>query len=314
VLGVGVDFLTVTVGTDGAAGLMAISEFHEQGKPQAGFGRSEERLSVGGKCWRRWEPHQESREWGKAYECWEWSSGDARWPSQQIRGIEGVRPSRVDVAFDFAVDESLMSDAIIERCRDVLVFKGISDGISGQAGVNTRYVGSQRSERRIRIYRRDLKDGALLLDAGPIMRVELILRDDMARAWWQVWRADQARGFAAAAAHIVDMTGHRVMDADEPVPPPLVDASAEAEAAQMLFEFVKQNASVLGVVERLGVDLFGLAARCRELWPRTTWARHREREQLVADAEGTSIEERVIGLLRSRTSGEFNITANVRRA
>lgn len=302
--GSGVDWLTVTVGRTAAEGLLSWSAPCElaEGKATAGFGVTEQRKTMGGTCWRRWDPHQASKEWGTDYETWEWVSAAAQWPAAHLRGLDDVRPSRVDVAFDFSVGERVRPGGVVKPCVQHIGERGMTTGGSGQGGIWTRYVGAINSERRIRIYRKDAREGDIFLQTyGPVLRVELVLKDAKARAWWAVWRECQNRGIHAAAAHILEMTGRSVLATAEPVPPALVEPDPEADAAQMVLQFVEQHASALGRIQDLGVDLFALAARVRKTWPRGTRLRDEQRRLRESGADGELVEAAVIRALASRT-------------
>ena len=161
----GLDFLTVSLPDATAGLLLAESEHSENGHGFHSFRRSEERLIMGGRAWRRWEPGQPCKLWGTGYESWETSGAASDSFGMSLRG-RPCKPTRVDAAWDFSVPETFTSDDFLAAIAAHVEGQILTTGISGQAGVNTRYVGSPQSEKRLRIYRKDLQDpclGAMLL-------------------------------------------------------------------------------------------------------------------------------------------------------
>lgn len=294
-VGVGIDFLTVSMSSEVSAAQQLRGKLVEEGGSRPGFARSELWDVVGGQAWRRYEPRQASRAFGLDYESWEASGGAAACLAWDLID-QPVRPSRVDVAWDFQVDEGLLADEVFERLQAGAERRGFKGGVSGHGGVNTRYIGSPTSERRIRIYRRDLKDKAVLFHQGPVLRVEVVLRDDVARGWWAVWSRDQAAGWAAAAAHVHEMTGRRVQ-ADVGQVPELERVPEAVDAAQMFFDFVQQHASTVKAAQEAGVDLFGLVGLMSETWAKSTQSRHRRRVGALVAAGAKEVEELVRAMI-----------------
>lgn len=303
-VGEGVDYATLTMGTDTAADLLAVTLEHEPGKAVQGFGQSEQRVCLGGHVWRRWDPHQSSERWGTDYESWDASSGESRWLAGWCRG-RPVRPSRIDVAFDYCVTDDVLADAVAAAIADPAkpthTREGCSLGISGQGGVNTLYVGAASSDRRMRIYRRDLKDAYLLAQFGhPVLRVELVLKREHAQAWWPIWETDEPAAMAAAAAHVHSMSGLVVRDVLGTVPK-LKDRDADAEAGQAVFQFIQQHGRMLEAIFSTGVDLVSLTSEASTVASRMTAHRTantvRDFQAVGADA----IEQVVRTLLRAKS-------------
>lgn len=287
-VGVGVDFLTVSMGLEDAAWLRGRGRLLDDGGPRPGFLRSQLWEVMGGQAWRRFDPRQPSKLWGLDYESWE-ASGSASWClARDLRG-RVVRPSRVDVAWDYEVPPEVLADEAAAPFIEGARRKGFGSGISGHGGVNTLYIGSPNSERRIRVYRRDLRDPAVLFVQGPILRVEVVLRGDVARAWWPVYAASESAGFAAAAAHVFEMTGRRVQPEVGAVPE-LAERPAAIDAAQMVLHFVEQHASMIDAIGHAGIDLFGLAGLVRQGWSQRTVYRHRQRVAALVSAGGDRVE------------------------
>jgi len=296
----GVDWLTVSMGSQTAADLLAVTVPDEPGFGKPGFARTERRMCLGGTCWRRWEPSGESAKWGLDYESWEASGDESRWLAAWASG-RPVRPSRVDICFDYRVEPDTTADVLAAIAAPVAEAAGFSMGINGQADHNTHYVGSAKSERRIRIYRRDFKHAQLLGQfGGPVLRVELVLRDDFARDWWEVFAADPEAGMAAAAAHVQFMTGLVVRDGVSVIPKPH-DATQAAEVGQQVLQFLQQNSGIIEAIRVAGVDLFGWAGRVQDLASRSTQARTAKRVKSFCDVGADAIEQAMSESLTCRS-------------
>jgi hypothetical protein len=151
----------------------------------------------------------------------------------------------------------------------------------------------------VKIYRRDLKDPALLHDGfPPLIRIELELRGLPCHGLWHHRQATGEDGLAIACTHIAALTGYRVSEDSAPLPDP-VEASAESDAAQMVFEFVQQNASMLDACRRAGIDLGRLARSRVSSFSRMTEYRHQTRCSRLASADASAIERLVLMRLGS---------------
>jgi hypothetical protein len=174
-------------------------------------------------------------------------------------------------------------------------------GISGQAGVNTCYVGAASSERRLRIYRKDLQDESYKAAYGPCMRVEVVLKGDYARAAWKSAQAAsqgyEQRLAQAASAHISDMTsGALTMLQDAELPPTM--APATSSPAESIAAMVRQYWSWLGVCESLGVDLAELVEQQRQAVGRETAWRHKQRLAQAREQGSESLSAEVCTILQ----------------
>jgi hypothetical protein len=208
---------------------------------------------MGGPCWRRTEPHQLSKHFGLDYESWQFPSGASLWAGDYLADKRG-RPSRVDVAFDIQVDPSMTADRFIDRVRP---FTKLAIGVQGENDVNTRYIGSKDSGRRIRVYRKDLQPQKGLFFAqefGAVLRVELILKDEYAWQWWSAWKSDKSRAFAAAAQTIRAMCGASIGSEFADLPP-LLRADPQTEVGQQIFTFIQQNRTMLYALHECGIDV-----------------------------------------------------------
>lgn len=279
--GVGVDWLSMTLAAEVAAELVIQTELVEVGKGKEGFRQAERRAMMGGEAWRRFEPVTASRRWGLAYESWEWDGPSAGWPAEWCRGRD-CRPSRVDVAFDFSVPDGVSADDVFESMREEVQRRELLVGISGQGGVNTRYIGGKESERRIRIYRKDLEDEAWALQFGPTVRIELILRGDVAEDWWDGWSISREGALREAAGHVFEMTGCEVL-ADWEVPTGLQRVRESFEVAAAFKWVIRQYGAVLDVAFECGVDLVSLVAeRAAKSGRAGRWRRDRLRRAVEA--------------------------------
>lgn len=252
--GVSVDWISATLPPATSEIMMHHTTPHEAGSPTTGFRSSEQRQCLGGFCWRKWDPHTSSKAYGTDYESWEFSGPTARDPAERLRG-HPCRLSRVDVAFDFQTPPRVYPRHVEYLIRHHVRARGLSIGYRGESLTRTVYVGSPKSDRFIRIYRRDLKHPELPF---PILRVELVLTKRLARAWWSEREASHTTGYPTAAAHVHDLTGYAPqVDLDDL--PPTIMADDESTAAQMLFQFVHQNAVMLRACDAAGIDLGRLA-------------------------------------------------------
>lgn len=293
-MGVGVDYLTVTVGSTAAQDLLVQTDHDEDGYGVEGFRSSELRLCLGGECWRRWDPRSPSKRWGLDYESWRWPGECARLAWMHLPR-EDVRASRIDVAFDFQCGRDVRPEHLVQHVAPWLKQRGIKTGSTGEDGVYTWYIGGKQSERRIRVYRRDLRDGSgVLVEMGAVLRVELQLTDDHADAMLQVLsRGGTQVGWAAAAAHIREMTGLEVQTCGEvPTLPTVEDADQEAQ----LWQFIEQHGERMDAWARMGVDVLRLAREFSQTRSRMTKWRACKRLERWACVDW----EQVVGRIRRR--------------
>lgn len=299
---VGVDWLSVTTGPEASAGLEGWTIFGEEGRPQRGFLGSEERVCLGGRCWRKMGPRQPSKRWGREYESWEWSGSATAWAaSRWLRGREDVKPTRVDVAFDFEVPDGLRAEVVAAAIAPHLAARGITPGIVGEGDDFTCYAGAKSSEIRVRIYRKDLKDSAWLIDLGHTLRVEVVMKGETAEAWWQTWQRSEQQAYAVAADHVLRLTGLQ-MQAEIAEAEALGNTTSASDFAQLCFEFVAQYASHLEAADRVGVDLPALSREWMQGWARDTWRRHGRRLQLCEGLDAGDVERRVLAMMSARRS------------
>ena len=251
--GVGIDYLTVTVPQATAESLLARTSEDEPGRGSQGFKQTEKRMCLGGYCWRKWNPVSSSKRWGTEYETWEFSGAASFDPARFLQDKE-CRPSRIDIAFDYDVDADFYPVALESMIEAHVDLIGAKIRYAGERKKQTLYIGSMKSDRMIRIYRRDEKNPLLALEGRHILRVELVLKGDHAEAIWNVMRQDRSDGYPEAAAHVLAMIGYAPCE-DVSSVPQLLRTDEDTEAVQMLLQFVTQNAIMLEALDICDVDL-----------------------------------------------------------
>jgi len=287
-LGAKVDCLTVTTPSFiSAYVLMPSTEKHEDGYARQGFRQSERRTCMGGHCWRRWSPIGESKLYGLEYESWEWDGGKgggSDCAADFLRPFE-ARPTRVDVAFDFSCSSDLTSIIVADHPevqRHCAKRNIEADGVTGGGGVFTRYLASRNSDVFIRIYRKDLQNAVIAEMLGPVLRIEIIMKDDVARAWWAVWKQDKEKAYRAAAAHVLRLSSLRVLPIIGDIPELITPDTKATEALLPLFQ---QYSSHIVAAAECGIDVLQMAALVVGNLSRQGKHRHRKRVEQVTRQE-----------------------------
>lgn len=291
-----VDFLTLTLGVREAEPLLSECPLCEEGKAWHGFRVSERRDVLGGKVWRRASPVTPSRAHGLEYESWEWQSEVAALNVARVRGIGSA--SRVDVNFDFEVSALLTAQAWFEaHALQHVSNVDLTWGLSGNSPHFTVYVGAPSSERRVRVYRKDVQQGGAWW-WGPVLRVELQLRGESARDWWTGFGIDEEAAYAVAAGQIHRMTGVHVnareSDWSHFVQPEICDI------AQGVFQFVKQYGELVDDLASSGVDVLALCAD-KPGGSRMAGTRSRKRREALQRVGPSTVESVVRRLLLEST-------------
>lgn len=297
------DYLTVSVPHETDAILLDRSQHIEAGTPVKGFGRTDKYDVIGGEAWRRCQPTQPTQMWGIDYTNWEFKGPPAAPATQHLARLAS-RPSRIDLCFDFAVHRDYMPQHFIDALLALdnrLSEKDI--GIVGQGGINTLYIGSPQSRRRLRVYRKDLQDTHWLTDTlkmPPMLRVELIAKEKEARRLWTL-RHDSDAMIAAAAMMIHQRTGWQPHD--RLVEVPAGEPPQPLHIVQQLALPFRQFAPHLALLDELGVDIGALAQERTEVSSRMTHWRHDQRlqEAMTIDRDRLLDEIRqALGLTRSK--------------
>lgn len=279
-----VDFLTLTLSSEQAGSLMAETVLDEPGYPKRRFGQTEKRMALGGSCWRMWEPSQGANGFGRAYESWEFVGSVASVYARKLAGVG--RPSRVDVAFDFACDDRLFVRRFVDRLAGRLR-RDVVPEWSERGNDATFYLGARSSDWRIAIYRKDLQQGPLWDEAfPPVLRIEARLKSDLARDFWAAWAKSASDGFAMVAGRVEKWLGVAVMDQTsewvETVKP------QEFDHAQRLLAFMEQHGGAIDEFRRAGVPVLELAALASSKRSRVSrWrSESRLRQLLTASVPG----------------------------
>ena len=236
---------------------------------------------------------------GRSYESWVYNGSQATGGARIAIGIDGTRPSRIDLAFDFSCGDAATSDGFIDETWDHFKAKGLTAGISGQGGNNTRYIGSPSSERRVRIYRKDKQDEAYGRLHGPTLRVEQVIKGQHAHKLWEVYRKHGTdRLYSVGAAHLADMTGVEAYLTIDDIPE-LVHVEA-ASPANLLATNIKQNASWLVNAYELGIDVESLVMQAISGQGKTAKSRRLSRRRAI---ERAGVED-VVSLARIVLRGD----------
>jgi len=307
----GIDALTLTVPTYAAERLLEQSAPNEVGGLTRGFQRSEKRDVLGGQAWRKWDPYQPSKAFGLQYESWEAARGpDAHCWSGTLRGWDlavKCRATRVDVAWTFDVRSDVYPDDVIDP--EVQAFakeRKFRSPVAGEHPAWTRYLGVRGSSRMLRVYRKDLQSPVLgFLAGGALLRVELETHEDFAAELWRLFVADPDSMYAAAAAHVLHMTGRDVqhdVTCYEPITVP-----EEADSAQLLLQFMKQNPTMAKrLLSAPGYVRQTLGSLVTEIQSRTSEYRTRKREEAFVRSGGW---ESVLPILLRMVDSDFPMEA-----
>jgi hypothetical protein len=213
------------------------------------------------------------------------------------------RCTRADVAWDFQCDADLTAE-------DLLRLLGWGGGSEfrervvqrrGKVGFETYYVGGQSSDRRVRIYRKDLEEPSWIF--GPTLRVEGILTGDVAAAWWHVWCEDKARGYGVMAGHLAELLGVRVQEELAELPE-LVEPEG-AELAGSLFACLEQYGGLLAVCRQGRVNVLELAEEHQAAAPGNRMAKSRAKRRLqeITETGARLVEDLVREMIRIRRGG-----------
>ncbi|MFN3241111.1 MAG: hypothetical protein ACE37K_06305 [Planctomycetota bacterium] len=258
-------------------------------------------LNEGAQWYRKYDPQQLAPTLGSDYESWEVMGPAARILADVLKSapVHVGRASRLDVAFDFACEPDLWPAAIEDAISFHCEHHGFHIHYQGEREKRTVYVGSPKSERRVRIYRHDLAHGGGL----PILRVEVELRRKHAAEAWRRWWPGGGPAIGLCAGHIEQMTGRAVF-VDEltyPAPAPgrdvdLIETSAHGTT---------QYGGAFEALLRAGVDLTALVRDVRELQLSASGKRVREHKmrRLLASVRGLTPEQiasAILGSIRAR--------------
>ena len=302
----GLDAFTFTASSPALGRLLEVTEWASEGNPRAGFFESEERICHGGRLWRRWNPRVSSKRWGLDYESWETTGAPSKWLA--VNAPPGSRPSRIDIAFDHYCSDDLTPGDVLapmldEKGRTVNRSEAGPTG-RGEEKTWTWYACSPDAPRRIRIYRKDIRQLQLnpadeFAACTPLMRFELVLRDEHAQAFYAMFLDDSERAYRAAASHIEQITGLQVHDLGEvPELAQVPATSAERAALELLY----QHGPTLRALFDAGVDLEALSGHRVTLLSRDSEYRHRRRVRELAGLDPRELFVRLLRGLDQRAS------------
>jgi hypothetical protein len=171
--------------------------------------------------------------------------------------------------------------------------QGLTEGVAGEGGVNSHYVGAKSSPVRLCIYRKDHEGGEVWASSGlpPVLRIELRLRERWAADFWRRLATDSEGAFAMAAQKVHDMTGARLQD--EVTEWTRFERPEAFDLAQQVFAFVHQYGALVACLDEAGVDVLGL---CRESpigRSRMTRWRTAAKRALIESVGASALEETV---------------------
>lgn len=296
----GLDWLTMTVSEHGSRRWRAISEGREPGRPQDGFKRSEQRAFEGGTGWRKSEPIGESSRFGTQYESWEIAGPTA----DEVARSLVTRPweeadgyaTRIDVCWDFDVPEWVMPHAVIERWGKHITETGRSVHAAGEIQTGTRYIGSPKSTRLIRVYRTDLKRAG----EGPTIRLELVLKAEWAEsAWTCIASQGVAAGVRDLANTVLEMTGFNPQPGGNLTPRPVRPAQGVINSTVAM---LRSYGPLLMMLIEEGVDVIGLAQERSERTSPASKSKMRTLREQLRKLDVSALEAAVrAGLGRCKT-------------
>jgi len=210
---------------------------------------------MGGVAQRHWAPHNKRSKWGEGYECWNFTGFSALCAVDdhlvKVQSDEG-RATRVDIAFDYHCHPELSPGEMVDAWSTVWHEENmLKAGVSGEGDSKswTRYIGGKTAPRRIRVYRKDIESCKEI----PMMRVELILKEEYATAMLATALQDEQEAFRMAAAHIYAMTGYQAMPGEGEVPKRV--APTRSKYGERLAQAVFQYGTLLTVADEMKVDL-----------------------------------------------------------
>jgi len=287
----GCDWITLSCSSTYASGLLKSSgeiDEREASKGATGFNAYLKVPVMGGMAGRSWLPRERSNAWGLDYERWEYSSNGALAAAEQIRtaGLSVDRKGkRFDMAFDFTVSEDMAAGELWDTLQPIWDHQnGLTGGPHGDGDRRawTWYIGGKTADRRIRIYRKDLEQGNCWAE-GPTMRVELVLKRELAEPVLDIWLEDKQKAVRVCAAHVESMCGLRCVEDLGEIPER--EVQEKSMFGERLGVMVKQWGNALAVAAELGIDLGDLVKVKQARLSRMGRSRYR-RELKGASREG----------------------------
>ena len=276
-----------------------------EGRPWRDFRRTQRyglsTLNEGAQWYRKFDPQLPAPTLGQDYESWEVMGPASRILAEVLKSapVHVGRASRLDVAFDFACEPDLWPPAIEEAITFHCEQHGFHIHHQGERDTRTVYVGSPKSERRIRIYRHDLAHGGAI----PILRVEVELRRKYAEEVWQRWWPGGVHGVSLCAGHVQQMTGRTVVSEELSHPTP--EVGRDIDLIDTAAHGATQYGGAFEALLKAGVNLGELVECVRDLplSPAGGRVRDHKMRRLLASVRGMTpkqITAKVVEAIRVR--------------
>lgn len=299
-LGAACDYVRVTVGSSAAMHLLARTDHEQPGSPSRGFKSAERRTTMGGTCLRKFDPHTPSNAHHLEYESWEWTGCTARHGINLAASVI-AKATRIDVAFDFPVEDDFYPDDLLNALRPGITTAGYAEDSIRAAGplrTGTRYVGSPASSKQFRIYRRDLKSG----EGSSVIRVELEATEDAALALWATLKAHDLEAMHRAAASMIEgMCGWSPI---EPGPIERLPPEHPTAIDDTVLALVRQFGDAIAFLLEHGVPIDAIVCDRRQDRNRMARSRWNRWARLLEESGGPdALAERVRAVLGLQTGG-----------
>lgn len=253
-----------------------------------GFAQHEMRSAFSGHCDRHWGPRTASKQHGTNFELWNFRGKSASYAQTHcsLAEIPEAQATRLDVAFDFRCSEDLAPLTVRDWWKPHWAKERLIPGISGQGELksHTAYIGCKTSERRIRIYRKDIEDKIYVRE--PTIRIELICKKRRAASLYPIWYKDETIGFRTASEHVFEMTGFRPLPEKGKIP--RLEKEPVTTVAQKLAALVNQYGTILSVAYSEGIDL-NILLQVR--FPKVSSSTQKRHRLLIREARETGEKE-----------------------
>ncbi len=259
----GCDYLTVSMSGENADALRAVHPANNDDKAPTftGYKFSELRSTLGGFTDRHWGAYTPSKKKGDLCELWAWRGATALCAENLINETN-VQPSelfectRFDMAFDYVCDMDFRPVDLRDSWETVWGKDGLDlkPEVAGcdRTCEHTAYLGGRTSDRRIKIYRKDLERKS----GSPTVRIELTLKGVFAQEIFIEFLKQKREAVVKCATHILTMTGFEAVDEIEDVV--LREPKAPVAIAHSISAMIDQYGKTLAVAVKLGVDLESL--------------------------------------------------------
>ena len=297
---IGLDRLVYSVPYPETVNLEAVFPVADDGSPTASsrFQRVETR-ALGDQTVRvSSRPNQAHSKWDYGYESWDFSS------LASATGAEHMPPSaratRVDVAFDFEVEDRVVSDVVRKRWQAFCDRRGIETGSAEKRGVFTHYFGAMKSGSTfVRVYRKDLHpDGEGW--STPTLRVELQARGYWAEKLGELIAGGDLQELYGVAAKVIQKRCGELLATTE-VELPSVGAKPIAEAVKGTATLVSQYWARIASLIDFGLNFESVIRRTAGAVSRRTEGRQRLMREQYRDFDSPqALEDAVVAYMLRR--------------